>query len=131
MTKNLLMVEPHLGEEPRFFMLPTIREYAEEQLDLHGERAAAHNRFVAFFSLSRRRPNPTCFNKSAMSGWTASTARTTTSRAALTLCRDNASRAQTGLELAAALALFWLHRAYLREGFSWLEAMLARTASTD
>ena len=130
-TKNLLMVEPHLGEEPRFFMLPTIREYTEEQLDLHGERAAAHDRFVAFFLAFAQKAEPHLFQRERDVWMDRLNSEDDNLRAALTLCRDNASRAQTGLELAAALALFWLHRAYLREGFSWLEAMLARTASTD
>src|SRR5262249_37473140 len=47
-TKNLLRVEPSAGA-PRFWMLATMREYAGEQLDAHGERARAEQRHIEYF----------------------------------------------------------------------------------
>jgi non-specific serine/threonine protein kinase len=44
------------------------------------------------------------------------------------LTTDMATAAHTGLRLACALFLFWVHRGYLTDGLQWLEGALARTA---
>ena len=130
-SKNLLMVEPRLGEEPRFFMLPTIREYAEEQLDFHRDRSVSEDRFVAFFLALAQNAEPHLFQSERDVWMDRLDSEVINFRAALTLCSDNAHLAEKGLELAGTLTLFWLYRADLREGSSWLVAMLSRTASTD
>src|SRR5215470_16115855 len=48
-SKNLLRVEPGVGGAPRFFMLATIQEYAQEQLEARGEREPVQERYVQFF----------------------------------------------------------------------------------
>jgi tetratricopeptide (TPR) repeat protein len=126
-SKNCIRTENSAIEEPRFSILPTIREYAEEQLDKHEERGVAQRRFVQFLlSLAQTdEPHLYGFERDV---WIDRLERESINlRAALTWCRENANQGETGLELAAALSMFWLHRGYLRDGLSWLEAMLKRT----
>jgi len=52
-------------------------------------------------------------------------------RGALGWCNENRQAVEIGLQLAGALTHFWLRGGYIREGLSWLEAMLARTRETD
>src|SRR5262245_31199961 len=127
-TKNLLMVEPGFGGEPRFSMLPTIQEFAEEQLDLHGEKGAAQDRFGGFFLTLAQTAEPHLGDADRDVWMDRLESEGLNIRAALTFCRDNAVATQTGLQLAGALTLYWLHRGYLREGTSWLKAMLEHTS---
>jgi len=46
-------------------------------------------------------------------------------------CEAKQDRVETGLRLAGALALYWFVRGSLQEGRIWLEALLARTTSSD
>jgi predicted ATPase len=126
--KNLLLVEPHLEGEPRFFLLPTIREYAEEQLDASGERAAAQGRMVDFLLDLAQTAEPHLRQPERDVWMDRLDGEDVNLRAALALCRDDAGGALTGLKLAGALAFYWLHRGYPQEGLSWLKTMLARDA---
>src|SRR5262249_19345111 len=48
-SKNLLRIEEGFDGAPRFFMLDTVQEYAQEQLEAHGEQAAVKERYINFF----------------------------------------------------------------------------------
>src|SRR5262249_42830156 len=124
-TKNLLMVEPGFGGEPRFSMLPTIQEFAEEQLDLHGEKGAARDRFLGFFLTLAQTAEPHLGGAERDVWMDRLESEDVNIRAALTFCRDNAVATQTGLQLAGALTPYWLHRGYLREGTSSLTTIPA------
>ena len=128
-TKNLLIVEPGLDGEPRFSMLPTIQEYAEEQLELHGEKSAAQDRFVGFLLTLAQTAEPHLGEAERDVWMDRLESEDVNLRTALSICRDNANATQIGLQLAGSLTFYWLHRGYLREGTSWLQAMLARTSS--
>jgi tetratricopeptide (TPR) repeat protein len=52
-------------------------------------------------------------------------------RAALAWSNSEHGEAQTGLRLAGALSWFWYQRGYLREGRTFLEALLARSEPAD
>jgi predicted ATPase len=49
LDKNLVQAQPDAGPQPRFSMLETIREYAQEQLAASGEQAAAQERHAHYF----------------------------------------------------------------------------------
>ena len=56
--KSLLQhVEQQTGEEPRFVMLETIREYALERLESHGETQAHGGHTPTYFLRSQRKPS--------------------------------------------------------------------------
>jgi tetratricopeptide (TPR) repeat protein len=52
-------------------------------------------------------------------------------RAALAWSKANQDGVEIGLRLAGALYWYWFLLGYLREGRTWLEGMLERTASSD
>ena len=52
-------------------------------------------------------------------------------RVALAWCQARQDRVETGLRLAGALPWYWYLRGSLHEGRTWLQALLARSASSD
>jgi predicted ATPase len=125
--KSLLRRLPELGGEPRFGMLETIREFAQEQLEVSTDAAETHQRHAAWcVALAERgqaddrrlfegNPHRLQLLESEMANL----------RAGLTwLTREGNS--QTMLRLAAALAPFWNVRSHLSDGQLWLEQALAR-----
>lgn len=49
LDKNLVRAQPDGGEQPRFAMLETIREYAQERLTASGEQEAVQGRHAQYF----------------------------------------------------------------------------------
>jgi predicted ATPase len=49
LDKSLVQAQPDTGPQPRFTMLETIREYAQEQLEGIGEEADVRRRHVAYY----------------------------------------------------------------------------------
>jgi predicted ATPase len=49
LDKSLVQAQPDTGAQPRFTMLETIREYAQEQLAASGEEADVRRRHVAYY----------------------------------------------------------------------------------
>src|SRR5262245_27921192 len=112
-------------------MLTTIVGYDVEHFYFNRGRSVSHVRYVAFFLAIAHNVVWNLFQRERDVWMARLDSEVINFRAALTLCSDNAHLAEKGLELAGTLTLFWLYRADLREGSSWLVAMLSRTASTD
>src|SRR5499433_1610491 len=130
-SKNLLRVEPGIDGAPRFSMLATIQEYAQEQLEARGERERVQERYVQFFLTLAQTADPH-LNEMDQDIWLERLGSEEANlRAALTWCKENRQAVEIGLQLAGALSHFWLRGGDLREGLFWLEAMLARTNETD
>ncbi len=120
--KSLVQVEEG-DDEHRYRLLETVRQYAAEQLEEAGERAAFERRHRDWYvELVESDPTPAGDLP----------ARERLRR--LDLERDNLRAAlasaladdpQVGLRLAVALWRFWLMRGYLAEGYRWLADSLA------
>lgn len=130
-SKNLLRIEQGPGGAPRFFLLATIQEYAQEQLEAHGEQAAVQERSVQFFLTLAQTAEPQLYLPERDTWMERLESEDGNLRAALTWCKENRNAVQLGLSLAGALSFFWVLSGNLREGRSWLETMLARTAASD
>jgi predicted ATPase/DNA-binding XRE family transcriptional regulator len=124
--KSLLRPQDATDEEPRFFMLQTIREYARERLAESGEE----NVFL--------RTHTTAYQDLAET--TGALLRGPQQEAALERLErehDNLRAAlerslgwgdvETAARLAGALWRFWLMFGYLSEGRSWLEKILTHS----
>jgi predicted ATPase/class 3 adenylate cyclase/DNA-binding CsgD family transcriptional regulator len=127
--KSLLQrMEQHVGEEPRFVMLETIRAYALERLASHGETEAARSAHAAYFlALAEdteediagpqqvvllERLEQEHDNLRAVMQWSTSHA---------------GERKAMALRLGGALYAFWYVRAHFSEGRDFLEhALLLR-----
>jgi predicted ATPase len=130
-SKSLLRVEQGRDLALRFSMLATIQEYAQEQLDAHGEQAAVQERCVQLFLTLAQTAEPQLYEGECDVWLKRLESEDANLRAALTWCQQNSHAVQIGLRLAGALAFFWFLSGNIPEGRSWLETMLARTAASD
>lgn len=122
--KSLLLVQPGVGDESRFTMLETVREFGMEQLKRSGDERATSARHAAFFLNFVERFWPGWF------GGTGVAARFDQ----LEVERDNLRAAlswadqQGEIDMAArtthALRVFWVMRGPASEGSAWLNSVL-------
>ncbi len=116
--KNLLIrVE---DGETRFRMLETIREFAEERLELTGEADAVRRRHAAWFlGLAQRAERFIWSEHQAV--WFERVERAHDNvRLALNWCLSGGDE-ETGVLLAASMHRFWFARGHIREGRRWCE----------
>jgi predicted ATPase/DNA-binding SARP family transcriptional activator len=121
-----LLTTEEAGEEMRFRMLDTVREYAAERLMEGGEATTVCERhrdwYLGLAEQARRE-----LDGSAQAAWLN---RLDTEhdnlRAALACCFAEESAVEKGLRLTRALAQFWQLRGYLGEGRAYLAAALGR-----
>lgn len=127
--KSLVVADTEAAE-PRYHMLETIRQYAQEKLDESGDVPALRDRHLAFFTALGLRAEP-AFDGPDQLVWQERIERDQENvRAALTWAEGGGS-VSSGLKLAAALRRFWLHRHHLREGCDFLERLLARPEASE
>jgi predicted ATPase/DNA-binding CsgD family transcriptional regulator len=124
LDNSLLSQVEHAGEEPRFVMLETIREYGLACLDASGETARFTAAHVGYYLALAEAAEPHLL--SAEQGrWLKRLEQDHENlRAALGWSLERKDRL-FALRLAAALWRFWLMRGYLSEGRKWLEQALA------
>jgi len=113
-----------LGDEPRFSMLETQREYALERLEGSGEAASMRRRHLDWFTALAESGEPELLGDGRREWLELLEADKDNFRAALAyaLATDAATPA---LRLAAALMRFWDIRGYFVEGRRWLLDALA------
>ncbi len=118
--------------EPRFSMLETIREYATEQLQANREEAVVLERHVQYFLGLAEEAVPHLYRPAERDSLLELLEPEDANlRVALAWCEARQDRVETGLRLAGALSFYWFLRGSLQEGRTWLEGMLARSASRD
>jgi len=108
----------------RYWMLETIREYAEERLEESGESYELRRRHVEYFLELAEQAEPEMWGLQQRVWFDRIGSEHDNLRAALgaTLAADEAD---TATRLAAALEPFWETRAHIREGWRWLTQVLA------
>jgi predicted ATPase/DNA-binding CsgD family transcriptional regulator len=126
--KNLLV---RVGDgAPRFRMLETIREFAEERLELTGEGEAVRRRHAAWF-LELARQGERYLWSEHQAAWFERIAHAHDNiRAALRWCLGG-SDAETGVLLAASMHRFWFARGHIREGRRWGELAASKQTVSD
>jgi tetratricopeptide (TPR) repeat protein len=112
-------------------MLATVREYALERLEASGEWPRVQERFVRFLLTLVETAEPHLYGPERDTWLEHLRSEDVNLGAALAWSKENRGTVEIGLRLAGALSFFWFQTGYHREGLSWLEAMLARTAETD
>jgi predicted ATPase/DNA-binding SARP family transcriptional activator len=121
------LVRQTVGEdgEPRFTTLEMLREYGIERLAQRGEAELVRSRHVAYYLHLAEQAAPELAGGPEQVVWFRRVgAELDNMRVALRRAVDGAD-AQTALRLGVALREFWMTRALLSEGRSWLEAALA------
>jgi len=116
--KNLLL---RVGEgETRFRMLETIREFAEERVELTGEADAVRRRHAAWFLGLAQRAERFIWSEH-QTAWLERVERAHDNvRVALNWCLSGRDE-ETGVLLAASMHRFWFARGYIREGRRWCQ----------
>jgi predicted ATPase/transcriptional regulator with XRE-family HTH domain/Tfp pilus assembly protein PilF len=110
-------------DEPRFGMLETIREYAQERLEASGERDVLRRRHASWY-LALAEEVATELPRSHQAVWLGRLdAEHGNLRAALHWAQES-GEVELGLRLAAALGRFWRIRGHLTEGQRWLTTLL-------
>lgn len=110
--------------ESRFGMLETIRDYGRARLEAEGSLEEIRRRHLRYYCDLAERAEPHFFSAHALPWVDRFEAEHANIRAALSHALE-LSDAESGLRLGAAMWRFWFLRGYLREGRSWLEAVLA------
>jgi predicted ATPase len=131
LDKSLVQTQQGTAGEPRFVMLETIREYATEQLAESSEEATVQEWHAQYFLRLAEEVQPHWSNPEG-DIWLEQMEREDANlRAALAWSKANQDGVEIGLRLAGALYFYWFLLGSLREGRTWLEEMLARTASSE
>jgi predicted ATPase/DNA-binding SARP family transcriptional activator len=118
------------GEEPRYAMLETVREYALERLAASGDAAVARGRHAAFFLALAEQGEPECHSPDDLARTARLEPEQDNLRAALTWSLEragaapDAGAAAEALRLAGALGTFWNTAGLWHEGRRALEAVL-------
>jgi predicted ATPase len=147
---SLLQQSAASGDEPRYTMLETVREYALDRLDASSEGEDIHRQHAAFFTAFAEAADgspSTWRTMSATAGpvWAVRMKllgpRQTNWLNRLEADHDNLRAAldwlahrgepEAFLRLARSLSIFWLFRGPYEEGRSWLEQALAQDAKTS
>jgi predicted ATPase len=132
LDKSLVQAQQGVSGEPRFSMLETIHEYAQEQLEASGEVASAQQRHADYFLRLAEQAEPHMFSPERDVWMERLDHEDANLRAALAWSKAESTAVQTGLRLASALSfLYWFMRGSVGEGRRWLEGMLERTDGTD
>jgi predicted ATPase/DNA-binding NarL/FixJ family response regulator len=121
---SLLRQDSGHGDEPRFGMLETLREFGWEQLTTHGEAAAAQRSHAAWYLALAEQAERALWGAEQVTWLDQLDREKDNFRAALhwTLAQDETL---TATKLGAALWRFWHRRGYVSEGRSQLAQILA------
>jgi predicted ATPase len=123
LDNSLLRQEDGAGEEPRFVMLQTIHEFANERLEASGEAEELRRLHAEYFLALSEEAEPELKGADQEEWLRKLEAEHNNARAALgwALRRGETERA---LRLSGALWWFWFVRGYYEEGRRWLEDAL-------
>jgi predicted ATPase/DNA-binding SARP family transcriptional activator len=121
--KSLVVYEEG-GQQERYRLLETVRQYARERLPEAGDAKGLWHRHMAFFL---QWVEAGLGQLEEVERFDRLETEHDNLRAALAWSLSAEDGAETGLRLATALLPFWLHRGLNREGREWLTRALARS----
>ncbi len=125
--KSLLQQTEQEGEEPRFMMLETIREYGLERLTVNGEMEATRQAHAEYYLTLAEEAEPQLLSNQQVTWLEQLDREHKNLRAALhwLLEQDEAGQnMEMALRLGAALEQFWVIHGYHSEGRTFLERAL-------
>ena len=105
-------------------ILETLREFAAEQLSEQGEAEAARERHARYFAHFAESVESEVYGPARATWIQRLDADHDNLRSAVVWCIEHAP--VIGLRIAAALDRYYLQREYMREGQTWLKALLDR-----
>ena len=120
MDKSLVVVEDQ-GEEARYRLLETVRQYGREKLEESGEAERVRRRHANYY-LALAEEAERGLSGSDQAPWLARLETEHDNLRAALRWSLGGGEAELGLGLAAALWSFWYTRGHLSEGRRWLES---------
>ena len=126
-NKSLLVVDPDSSAEPRYRMLETVRQYAQERLNDAGDGDAIRDRHLRYFvALSEEAAQK--IHGPQLGMWMARLGLDQENLlAAHAWCRHAREGRQAGLRLVASLWRYWITSAQLERGHELAISALAQT----
>ncbi len=121
-NKSLVTTEAR-GDETRYRMLETIREFAVEKLRAAGETENIRTRHLEFFVSLAEQAEPHLKRAEQLEWLERLDAELDNVRAGLTCAVTNRDF-ESGARLVSALEYFWMIRAYGKEAYEWAERIL-------
>jgi hypothetical protein len=128
-NKSLIVVEAERGDETRYRLSETVRQYAREKLLETGDPAVWSRRHLNFFLRHAQEYEPELHGPRLAAGLDRFEVEHDNFRAALAWALSNDPLA--ALQLARMLGFFWARRGYVSEGAGWLDAALVRAAAAE
>lgn len=122
-NKSLVLAEREDGQETRYHMLETIRQYANEKLWAAGEGEMAQQRHMAFYVGLAERAEPNLRSFDTVSWLDRLETEHDNIRSALGYAQENDT--ESLLRLASSLLWFWHIRGHKNEGIEWIERALS------
>src|SRR5829696_4709606 len=131
LVENSLLRQEGGNNGPRFRMLETIREFAQERLVASGEEASARHAHAAWSLALAEAAESWTRGGSRQKAWLDRLAVELPNLRTALAWFDQVGDADTLARLAAALRGYWLLRSHRAEGRVWLERALAQGITTD
>ena len=128
-NKSLILAERTQGQEARYRMLETIRQYASERLLEAREGEQLRNRQLEFFLEWIEQVEPQVRGPQQLEWLNRIETEHDNLRAALEWGLAQADCGEASLRLAGALRWFWSLRGHVSEGRGWLDRALASPAA--
>jgi non-specific serine/threonine protein kinase len=128
-NKSLVISEREQGQEARYRMLETIRQYASERLLKAGEAEQLRNRHLDFFLYWAEQSGPRLRGPQQLEWLSQLEVEKDNLRAALEWSLAQTEYGEVSLRLAGALFVFWRQRGSINEGRAWLARALASSAA--
>jgi predicted ATPase/class 3 adenylate cyclase len=127
--KSLVTVDLEHGNEPRYYLLETVRQYAREKLFESEEPARLRDVHLDYFLKLAERIAPELYRRKMPDWLDYLEVEYANLRAALEWSQER--EAETGLRLCNALSRFWEARGdYRQEGLDWFEKFLAASTAS-
>src|ERR687898_830073 len=125
LDKCLLGHEEGAGGEPRFVMMETIREYAQERLEESGEAESIKRAHAEYFLALVEEAEPMLWGAED-AAWLDRLEREHDNMRAVLSWAIEHGEGELALRVGAALRWFWYMEGYYGEGRRWLEAALSK-----
>ncbi|HET7265244.1 MAG TPA: tetratricopeptide repeat protein [bacterium] len=129
-AKSLVVMETH-GEQVRYRMLETVREYGAERLVEANESASIRSRHRDWYLMLAEQAEAQLGGAEQVAWLRRLQSEYDNLRAALEWSRSDEGTAGAGMRLALGLWQFWYVRGDFSEGRMWLETMLRRHLVPD
>lgn len=124
-NKSLVISRREQGKETRYFLLETIRQYAQERLTEAGDSATYRDRHLDHFLQLCQQSELELISPDQVAWLKQLEQEMDNLRIALNWAED--TDVEAGLRIIVSSRLFWFERALMQEGEAWLERLLKKS----